>query len=312
MTDSEFGQCEPHCVRVCVKTVTLVDDSTTFFPYASFMRADTPPAIQSKCGYYAGACVAVRSARPIRLLSLHAITGNDPSPQRIWNCMKVGNLTGKLIVALLLAASTAWAQHISVGIVGGVPFTGSFSDSSFATAGVEAGEVFDTKTYTNSNNYLLGPMVEVRLPLNLAIEVDALYRPLNLVTQSQEIVGPSATPSSFQSSQTFSSWEFPVLGKFRLPLAPVIKPFIEAGPNFRAVSSSLPWLSKDGFVIGGGVEVKILRLRIAPAIRYTRWGSDSKQSGLLFTPGSGSPALTYLTPPPSKQNQAEFLVGLSF
>jgi len=237
--------------------------------------------------------------------------GNVGGASRISKKMSIG----KLAIFLSFAASAAYAQHLSVGLVGGVPFTGSFSDFTSATTEL-AGAVeatFSTRTYSNSNEYIVGPMVEVRLPLSLAIEVDALYRPLELSTQAPASgTGAPFGTTSIQSSQTFSSWEFPVLGKYRLPLAPVLKPFVEAGPNFREVSSSLSWLSGKGFVLGGGLEVKIARLRIAPAIRYTHWGSDAKESGLLFTPGSGNPAITYTTPPPSNQNQAEFLVGFSF
>jgi opacity protein-like surface antigen len=53
-----------------------------------------------------------------------------------------------------------------------------------------------------------------------------------------------------------------------------------------------------GFVIGAGVDVHVLLIRISPEIRYTRWGAEhflSSNGGLH-----------------SNQNQAEFLVGITF
>jgi len=57
-------------------------------------------------------------------------------------------------------------------------------------------------------------------------------------------------------------------------------------------------LSNHGFVIGGGVDIKLLLLRVSPEIRYTRWGQDAAVNSF---PGAIS-----------NVNQAEFLVGLSF
>jgi len=206
----------------------------------------------------------------------------------------------KRIVSFLLIASAAAfnqvanAQHISVGAAIGTPFSGGISD--FTLSGVDT----VSHTFSNSNNYLVGPMVDVRLPLNLGFEVDVLFRPVNVTTDSTVI--PNLTR---RSSNDYASWEFPVLGKYRLPFVPAVKPFVEAGPSFRAKSSSLSYLSGKGFTIGGGVEVKILRLRIAPALRYTHWGAGAT----LASPGSG---LFNAAATPTNQNQGEFLVGFSF
>jgi hypothetical protein len=209
---------------------------------------------------------------------------NDRSTCRIWKSM-----TGKLIAILLVAVSTAWSQHISVGLKAGIPLTGGLSD--FHQFEVDV----TTHDYSDSKQYIFGPMIEVRLPLSLAIEIDALYRPVNLTTDTQVIPGPLA-----HTSQNLTTWEFPVLGKFRLPLAPIVKPYVEAGPSFRKTFSGLSWVSGKGATIGGGVELKVLKLRIAPEIRFSRWGSDAQPlTGVTFFP-------------PSKRDQAEFLVGFSF
>ena len=53
-----------------------------------------------------------------------------------------------------------------------------------------------------------------------------------------------------------------------------------------------------GFVLGAGLDVKVLLIHISPEVRFTRWGAKHfvDPNGLLN----------------SKQNQAEFLVGITF
>lgn len=202
-------------------------------------------------------------------------------------------MVGRFVSILLIAGSAAWAQHISIGVVGGVPFTGGLSD--FTTSNTLLDEV--TKSYSNSNEYILGPMIEVRLPLSLAIEFDALYHPVNAT--SNVTVGSGASAVTVTSSTSYATWEFPLLAKYRFAL-PVVKPYVEAGPSFRKTVSGLSWFSGTGFTLGGGVEVQALKLRIAPEVRYTHWGSDSP------------PPINASFFAPSNQNQAEFLVSLSF
>jgi len=180
------------------------------------------------------------------------------------------------------------AQPFGVGIVGGVPLTGGLADST-------AHEIdLIEHTFSNSHQYVVGAMVELRLPLGLALEADGLYRPINFSETIQVVGGQTG-----HFSENISTWEFPALAKYRLPF-PLVKPFIEAGPSFRTVGSNLSWLSGKGFAAGVGVELKVAKLRIAPALRYTHWGSDS-----TLSPGAG-----FLTP--SQQNQGEFVVGFSF
>lgn len=202
-------------------------------------------------------------------------------------------MVGRLLTILLIAGSSAWAQHISVGIAGGVPFTGGISD--FTTSNTLSDEV--SHSFSNSNEFIIGPTLEVRLPFSLAVELDALYHPINAATTVT--VGSGSSAVTVSSSSIYSTWEFPVLGKYRFPL-PVVSPYVEAGPSFRAKGSSIGYFSSDGFTLGGGVELKLVRVRIAPEVRYTHWGSDSV------------PPINASFFAPSQQNQAEFLVGISF
>ena len=62
--------------------------------------------------------------------------------------------------------------------------------------------------------------------------------------------------------------------------------------------SQLQHTTARGFVIGGGLDIKVLVIHIQPEIRYTRWGARHffDPTGLLS----------------SNQNQGEFLLGIEF
>jgi hypothetical protein len=191
---------------------------------------------------------------------------------------------------LLFCSLPIFGQHLlSVGLKGGVPATDAFSDST--THGVDV----ITHAFSDSKKYVIGPMVELNLPLGLSIEADALYRPLNLTTVTTVI-----PRSPLRTSEDFNSWEFPILGKYHFLHTPIVKPYAEAGPIFRHVAQ-VPYPSNSGFAIGAGVDFKLLLLRVTPEIRYTRWRGDAVP-----------PSLAILSKASSNQNQAQFLIGVSF
>ena len=68
--------------------------------------------------------------------------------------------------------------------------------------------------------------------------------------------------------------------------------------TWNATRSQLLHSTTHGFVIGGGLDIKVLVIHIQPEIRYTRWGSEHffDPTGLLH----------------SNQNQGEFLLGIEF
>jgi opacity protein-like surface antigen len=189
--------------------------------------------------------------------------------------------------------AVACAQTVLVGVRGGAPLIGPFSDITVPPS---------AQTSSGSKGYVVGPMIEVRLPLNVSVEGDALYHPLNLV---QTI---NTGTNTFHNPITFQSWEFPILAKYRLPRLPAAKPYVEGGPSFRAVSAAIdPYFSKAGITLGAGLEFKLSRFRVEPEFRYTRWGGDSTVTGQT---GSG-PVVTP-NPAPSNVNQVQFLVGFAF
>jgi hypothetical protein len=126
------------------------------------------------------------------------------------------------------------------------------------------------------------------------VELDALYRRLHLADSA--VLAPSG---SFNSSTTVGTWEFPLLLKYRFPtLIPWAKPMVEVGPSFRGGSGADASPSSHGITLGAGLEAKIIKIKVAPQLRFTRWGSDN-------------PPLIFAAPH-TKVNQLEFLVGFSF
>jgi opacity protein-like surface antigen len=189
-----------------------------------------------------------------------------------------------VIVAFLVGAS-AWAQPISFGVRAGVPINGPFEDVT------RSGE----RTFSDSNGYVAGVMVELHLPAGFSVEADGLYQPLHLTQQF-----PLSTGAVVRISDSFKSWVFPVVAKYRFLRVPLAKPYAEAGPSFRAVENAISYFSNTGLTLGAGVEFKLSKLRIEPELRYTRWRADAPA-----TPSGGNLA-------PSNANQVQFLVGLAF
>ena len=115
---------------------------------------------------------------------------------------------------------------------------------------------------------------------------------------------------------TANAWEFPLLVKKKFSSGPV-RPFLDAGVSFDRISGVKQTIqsvanisgsenlrTKDfttGFVAGVGVELRLLLLKVSPEIRYTRWGTEHFSQ--IIAPGA------FLN---SNQNQAEFLIGISF
>lgn len=202
------------------------------------------------------------------------------------------------VLLFLLGSIPVFAQPFSAGIKAGVPLNDFLNAAGNST--------FD---YTSpTQRYIIGGVAELRLPLGLGVEFDALYRRLSY-TGSGTLAGNFTTISA-----SGSDWEFPLLLKYRFHF-PVVKPYLDAGvawdtvPGLKqaisqassAVLGSSPVVKQNttmGFVVGGGVDIHAVFLHISPEIRFTRW--DSTQI---------ADALGLLR---SNLNQGEFLVGFTF
>jgi hypothetical protein len=180
------------------------------------------------------------------------------------------------ILCFFVLAGLARAQPVVAGLKIGAPFSDVFQNESAPTAA--------TLT-ASSNSYTLGPYVEVRLPLHFAVEADALYRGLHF--------------HNALGSTSAGQWDFPIVAKYKLLKGPV-KPYIEGGLDFSHISDVKNFVTANhtsnfGIVLGAGVEIHALVLRISPELRYT--GDVLKNFDSIVS---------------SNRNQVAFLVGIGF
>jgi hypothetical protein len=182
----------------------------------------------------------------------------------------------------LVFTGSILAQHLDFGfdfgVKGGVPFTDV----------LEASGAINTSNaiLKRSNDYLIGPVAELRIPFGFAIEVDGLYRGTEY----------DLTTNNIPANLNAHAWEIPYLAKFRFPI-PLLKPFVSAGGAYRTFTD-LPQTitpTHDAFVLGGGVELRISKLRLSGELRWLRWGSPSNTNIVRLT-----------------QNQGEVLFGAVF
>lgn len=208
----------------------------------------------------------------------------------------------KWLLSLALAAA-ACAQPFSAGIKVGAPITDAFN--------IATGK---TNFSAGTQRFTIGPTAELKLPFGFGIEVDALYRHLEYNYASSAV---SLNGDIISAGTKASSWEFPILAKYRAPI-PLVKPYLVGGLAFNRITGIKQTLacvggacsrpfndiahnSNVGIVLGTGLQVNALLLKISPEIRYTRWGfANFDASGAL-----GSTLR-------SNQNQAEVLVGFTF
>jgi len=198
----------------------------------------------------------------------------------------------RLLLVLVMASSGAFAQ-LSFGVRGGLPFTDFFHAVS------NPGETFES----SSTQFILGPTVEFHLPFGLGLEADALYRHFQYNGSFNQV-------DVFVKSKANNAWEFPLLVKYRVP-GPFVRPYVDAGvawdrwsgvkqiTNIAGLTNSNVSGINTGFVVGAGIELHLpLKIKLSPEVRYTRWGAKN------ITDLGG--ALS------SNQNQAEFLLGVTF
>ncbi len=180
----------------------------------------------------------------------------------------------------------AQAQPVGAGLKIGAPFNQMFQNQPNPNMDVGVPSA-------SSNSYTIGGYVEVRLPLSLSIEGDALYRGFKF---SAVVPSPQVLSSI---SGTGGQWDFPVVAKYKFLKGP-IRPYVEGGLDFSHLSNVPSFVTANhntnfGIALGAGVEVHALVLRISPEIRYE--GDVLKSfSGFLN----------------SNRNQLSFQVGIGF
>jgi hypothetical protein len=196
-----------------------------------------------------------------------------------------------LYFALVLAAvSSASAQLVSVGALGGVRLT----------------DVFDYSD--RSRIYDVGGSVEFRLPAGFAVEADALYQRVGYSYGSFSVSnGIISTGNAFRERANL--WEFPLLGKYYFRSSDAAwRPFLGTGFAFRTGAahanttdfSTTPFTQfhgdyrfnvETGAEVVGGVRFRWGPITLLPQARYTYWGYSNQGLG---------------------KNEATLLLGVSF
>lgn len=190
----------------------------------------------------------------------------------------------KLPLLLLGCAAMAFSQPFTAGVKGGLPLTDFLNTVNGVTS-------------TTTNRYVVGPMVELRLPLGLGVEFDALYRHFDYTNVAGS--GVNAINSFGHSGD----WEFPLVAKYKFP-SRVVRPYVEGGVSWDTLSgvTNAVGITEQhgtvmGAVFGAGIDIHALVIHIAPEIRYTHWTSPHYSIADVLN---------------SNRNQAEFLVGITF
>ena len=199
----------------------------------------------------------------------------------------------ELLVGFSQETESIWrplGHRMSVGVVLGTNLTGDFRTTTQPFAGTGPG--FHVQSGIESSgprSFIVGPVLEFRLPSRFSAEIDALHRP---VTSTSELLFSDGT--RYSSVGRGSTWEFPLLAKYRLPTHGVA-PFFEIGPSFRLPQGELTFASPFGVTAGAGVELRLRQMRIGPGIRDTHWAADRGLGGQK-----------------TSRNQVELLCGFSF
>ncbi len=162
-----------------------------------------------------------------------------------------------LVSAVLVWSPRAAAQPIGIGVKLGVTLTSAISS-------VQAASVPDAATF------IVGPYIELRLPVGFSVEGEALYFPS---LYSNAVGGGSV-------------WQFPILAKYSLFSGGPVQPFVEAGPAYSHLSDvkTLPDLlhsSNYGLVVGGGRTIQLHKFRFSPEVRYDNIILTNVQSPFL-------------------------------
>jgi hypothetical protein len=201
---------------------------------------------------------------------------------------------------LVLLLSPVYAQRLSFGVIGGTGLTSDFQGRSDSYPGDPVNSPSYFQYLSGSRSLILGALIEGHLTGGFSLEVNVLERPMNSRILFTEFLPGSLTHVFENRFTAVRAWEFPVLLKYTLPTfrygGTRLHPFLEAGPSFRTQeNASAVEPSQLGMSVGAGAAFHIGRIRIAPAIRYTRW-----QREFIYP--------KYLTKP----DQVEFLTSIAY
>lgn len=224
-----------------------------------------------------------------------------------------------MICLLLVAASSAFAQHIPAGIKAGVPLTGLLRTNS---GDVRSYGEFPTQT----KRYTVGPVVDIGLLFGFRVEFGAMYKRFDQQALAVTTTGFNTNDETgYPIQQTAGisavghSWEFPVAVQYRF-FKSATRPYAEGGVSLNRLSNvyrlqnasippgQLPFttvplrgsFTRVGPLFGMGVDVKLHRIHVTPGLRYTRY--NQLRSLTACIEGSGC----------ASSQAVDLLVGFTF
>ncbi len=234
----------------------------------------------------------------------------------------------RLLLLPGIVAPAAVAQiHPYFGVEAGVPLTDTLLSSSYFSS-TPSSTVFD-RYNSETKRLLIGPTFRVDFARGLGLEFDALYQRVNYDFTTLNS-SPGVFNQTFQQT-TANKWEFPLLVEYAFPVR-AAKLFVEAGPSILHITPTKsditgtssappsPTVSSTtgqagtwaGFTTGGGVDVHWSRFHLRPEVRYSRWFSPTT-GPIIGVIALGS--LVFFTATEGihlNQNEASFLLGLTF
>jgi hypothetical protein len=197
---------------------------------------------------------------------------------------------------LLSAAGVLFGQSTAIGVVGGLRTTDDFQ------YGVTS----------ESRPYVIGPSIEITLPLGFAIAFEALYERQGYSTS----IGNAFYSSAIREADNI--WEFPLLARYRFPVRR-LRPFAEVGWVPRIMQgyqdqsgcsyvayltcssgrTHVSWPTTHGVAVGGGFDFSAGMLHLVPEVRYIHWNQPAVYGYFGDGPTYGS-----------TQNQVDILLGI--
>ncbi len=182
------------------------------------------------------------------------------------------------ILAIVFQSLPSAAQQLRFGFIGGTNLTHDFhtTNDTYILSGSMNPYQLNVLRYSPDRSDILGPMLELSLPRNFSIEVNALHRTLRVTQVVTSLFAGGTRESSTDQFVGANTWEFPVLLKYALPVSR-LRPFVEFGPSFRIWDQPLAVEpSNYGITAGLGAEITWGKLKFAPVVRYTRWASERR------------------------------------
>lgn len=199
-------------------------------------------------------------------------------------------MLSRIALIASLSAAAACGQGLSFGLKLGHPLNDAFRSALLVSGDfAEAGS--GRQYLPDSSRYIVGPTVELRLPMRISASLDILYRPLGYKVRT-------LTAPVSEHKVGAGQWQFPIMVKYRLRSG-FVTPYAGGGVSFQRVSGlpsgpEVAGSSSKGLVLAGGLEGRLPVFRLSGELRYTRWGSDLLRFNL------------------SQRNQVELLVGVTF